>query len=129
MVAPASPGLHHFTLHFTPGDARGKPHALAQAQFSIMVADAPDHAVEVSIIDEETGEPINEAHVRLGIYRLSTHDQGRVRFAVPKGEHRLFVWKAGFEIPEKTVIVEQDLNLTVAAKALPKKNPYERWQG
>lgn len=129
MTAPQETGLQKFSIHFAPGDAAGLPHQAAETQFSIMVADAPDHAVDVCVVDEESGEPLHDAYVRLGLYRVATQPNGLARFAVPKGEHRLFIWKAGFDIPEKQLVVEADLSLTIAAKALPKKDPYERWQG
>ena len=129
ITAPATTGLQEFMIRFAPGDARGLPHAQAQAQFSTMVVSAADHAVDVSVVDEETREPLSEAHVRLGLYRLSTQEDGRVSFAVSKGEHRLFIWKAGFDIPENNLFVDKNLSVTIAAKALPKKDPYERWQG
>jgi hypothetical protein len=127
--APTTTGLQDFTIHFAPGDTRGLPHAQAQAQFSVMVTKAPDHAVDVSVVDEESGAPITDAYVRLGLYRVATQCDGLARFAVPKGEHRLFIWKAGFDIPEKNLLVDDDLCVTIAAKALPKKDPYARWQG
>ena len=129
VTAPLETGLQDFSIHFAPGNARGIPHQAAEAKFSVMVAEAPDHAVDVCVVDEDSGEPLHDAYVRLGLYRVATQPNGLARFAVPKGEHRLFIWKAGFDIPEKQLVVTRDLSLTIAAKALPKKNPYERWQG
>jgi hypothetical protein len=94
-----------------------------------MVDAPPDHHVAVAIIDSQSGAPIEQAHVRLGLQRISTDATGRVTIPMPCGEHRLFVWKAGFEIPEQMILVDQDLNITVQATALPVKNPYDRWQG
>ncbi len=127
--APITLGLAEFDVSFAPGDPRGLPHSAAQASFSTIVDAPPDHDVAVAIVDRETGAPVEEAHIRLGLQRVSTDMTGRVIIPAPRGEHRLFVWKAGFEIPEQMILVDQDLNITVQAKALPVKNPYDRWQG
>ena len=67
--------------------------------------------------------------MRLGYYRSATDESGVARFTAPSGTHRLFVWKADFSAPEQVIDVEQDLDLVVEAEALPKEDPYARWQG
>jgi hypothetical protein len=80
-------------------------------------------------VERETRAPIPEAQVRLGHYRSASDEAGIARFKAPPGQHRLFVWKADFEIPEQIVDVKQDLDLVVEAVALPEEDPYARWQG
>jgi hypothetical protein len=48
---------------------------------------------------------------------------------VPRGLHELFVWKAGFEVPTRSVEVTGDASIEVAAIALPEVNPDSYWQG
>lgn len=128
-AAPAQIGLNHYSVHLTSRDLTGLPHGAGETGFSIVVTEAPAHEVRVAVVDEASGAGVENAHVRLGVQRISTNSQGHASAALPKGEHRVFVWKAGYEIPEQMILVDDDCDLTIKALALPPKDPYERWQG
>ncbi len=127
--APVQVGLNQFNVQFAPGDMNGLPHIAGHAEFSVLVTETPAHVVRIAVVDDVTGSGVEAAHVRLGVHRVSTNSEGQAMVAVSSGEQRVFVWKAGFNIPEQTILVNDDIDLTIKASALPPKDPYERWQG
>lgn len=127
-IAPGDEGLHNCSVAFSACDL-ALPHQSALAALSFVTVKPGRHRVCVAIVERETGAPIAEAQVRLGYYRAASDESGVARFTAPSGKHRLFVWKADFSAPEQVVEVEQDLDLIVEAEALPKEDPYARWQG
>jgi hypothetical protein len=127
-VAPGDEGLHNCSIAFSACD-HSLPHRGAVASLSFVTVGPARHRISVAIVERETKAPIPEAQVRLGYHRSATDEAGIARFAAPSGRHRLFVWKAEFLAPEQVVDVEQDLDLIVEAEALPKDDPYARWQG
>ena len=72
---------------------------------------------------------IHDAHVRLGVYRGSTDATGMARFAVAGTEHRLFVSKPGYEVPERNIDVKKNGHVQVEAAVLPMDDPDAYWQG
>jgi hypothetical protein len=127
-IAPDDEGLHTCSVAFSACD-HALPHQGAMAALSFVTAGPGRHRVSVAIVERETRAPIAEAQVRLGYHRSASDESGVARFMAPSGKHRLFVWKADFSAPEQMVEVEQDLELIVEAEALPKQNPYARWEG
>jgi hypothetical protein len=127
-LAPGDEGLHAVTVMF-PARDHALPHQGAAAAFSFMVAAPGRHRVSVAVVERETGAPIPEAQVRLGVYRTASDQAGIARFTAPSGSHRLFVWKAEFAVPEQVIDVACDLDLRIEAEALPPEDPYARWQG
>jgi hypothetical protein len=127
-TAPAVEGLCHWSMAFSARDS-GLPHQGASATLSFMAVGPAVHQVSVAIVERETAAPIGDAQVRLGFHRTATDGAGVARFRVQPGKHRLFVWKAGHDVPERIVEVDQDLDLLVEAEALPKTDPYAQWQG
>ncbi|MEA2905284.1 MAG: hypothetical protein QOI12_2671 [Alphaproteobacteria bacterium] len=126
--APDNEGLHNGTVAFAACD-HALPHQGAVAALSFVTVAPGRHRVCVAIVERETGAPVAQAQVRLGYHRCASDEAGVARFTAPSGKHRLFVWKADFSAPEQVVDVEQDLDLVVEAEALPKDDPYARWQG
>jgi hypothetical protein len=128
LTAPVEEGLHNCSVAFSACD-HALPHRGTMAALSFVTVRPGRHRVCVAIVERETKAPIAEAQVRLGYYRSATDASGVARFTASAGAHRLFVWKADFSAPEQVIDVEQDLDLVVEAEALPKQDPYERWQG
>jgi hypothetical protein len=126
--APDDEGLHDCSVAF-PACDDGLPHQAASAALAFVTVPPGRHQVRVAIVERDTRAPIAEAQVRLGYHRGATDEAGVARFTASSGSHRLFVWKADFSAPEQIVDVEQDLELIVEAEALPKDDPYARWQG
>ena len=127
-IAPGHEGFHNCSVAFSACD-HALPHQGALAALSFVTVRPGRHRVCIAIVERETGAPIAEAQVRLGYYRSATDELGVARFTTPSGKHRLFVWKADFSAPEQVLDVEQDLDLVVEAEAVPKEDPYARWQG
>jgi hypothetical protein len=90
------------------------------------VGPAP-HEICVTVVDKQTNAPIEDAQVRLGFFRAATDANGFARFKVGAGEQRLFVWKAGYDIPEETVNITGDRAFRVVGEAQPEEDPYARW--
>ena len=127
-IAPEHEGLHDASIAFSAGD-HALPHAGAVATLSFATVRPARHRVCVAILERETRTPIPEAQVRLGYHRSASDESGIARFMVASGKHRLFVWKADFSAPERVLDVQQDLDFIVEAEALPKEDPYARWEG
>lgn len=128
LEAPAEEGRFSWTLTFPPTDLP-LPHGGASASFSFTTTRPPEHSVCVTIVEKDTGTPVRDARVRLGVHRGATDETGRARFAVPAGTHRLSVWKAGYDTPESTVQVTKDEELGISMTALPEEDPFTFWRG
>ena len=128
MAAPADQGSFSWSVRFSAAELR-LPHGGASASFGFVAVKPPEHEVSVSIVEKDTAAPLPNAQVRLGVYRTTTDERGLARFAVPAGTHTLYVWKAGYEAPERTVDVNQDAHVHVEAAALPEEKPFAFWQG
>jgi hypothetical protein len=128
VTAPATEGLCQWSIDFPAGQA-GLPHRGATAALSFMTVAPARHQVSVAIIARDTAAPIADAQVRLGFHRAATDESGIARLCVATGPQRLFVWKAGYAIPERIVEISEDVDVCVEAEALPEKNPYARWEG
>jgi hypothetical protein len=126
--APAAPGLYSWSLRL-PGIETPVPHDTASCTFTFLTVAAPEHLVQVRIVEKETCAPIAHAHVRFGAYRAVTDETGVASFAVAGGTHRLCVSKAGYEAPELTVAVNRDEEVQLEAAVLPKEDPDAYWQG
>jgi len=126
--APPGDGLVKWSAGFSAGDL-SLPHKGANAEFSFMTTAPPRHKVCVTVVETETQRPVVDAQVRLGVFRVATDRSGCAHLMVPTGRQRLFVWEAEYEIPEQFLDVDRDLEIVVEAKALPKENPYDRWDG
>ena len=128
LTAPGTVGLHSWTVKFSSAQLH-PPHDEATFSFSLIADRPPEHTVTVQVVEEQTGTPIEDAQVRLGAYRLSTDAMGLARFTVPKGEHELLFWRAGYEAPPRTIDVRGDARIQIEAKVLPVVNPDLYWQG
>ena len=128
VAAPAEPGIFRWSLHFPAAEPR-VPHGSASCAFSFVTVLPPEHVVSVRVVERGTDLPIRDAHVRLGAYRGSTDETGLARFAVQTGEHRIFVWKPGYDASERTIDVRKDGHVQIEAAVLPEDDPDAYWQG
>lgn len=128
VTAPAQTGVHAWTVTFAADQLR-LPHRAASFAFSAMVDRPAEHVVTVRVIAQETQAPLDDAQVRLGARRAATDAAGLARLAVPGGTHELFIWKAGYEAPPRSVEVDRDASIEVAAVTLPVVDPDSYWQG
>jgi hypothetical protein len=121
-------GSFTWSVRFSAAEL-GLPHVCASASFSFVAVKPPEHQVSVSIVVKETAAPLPNAQVRLGVYRTTTDERGLAKFDVPTGSYSLYVWKAGYTVPERTVDVNQDAQVHVDAVALPEEKPFAFWEG
>jgi hypothetical protein len=128
LTAPGTTGLHAWTAKLPPAQLH-LPHGEASFAFSLIADRPPAHTVTVKVVEAQSEAPIDDAQVRLGAYRSATDENGLARLAVPDGEHELFIWKAGYEAPSRTVQVKSDARVRVEAELLPTVNPDSYWQG
>ena len=128
MAVPTDQGSFSWSVRFSGAELR-LPHGGASASFSFLAVTRPEHEVFVRIVEKDTADPLPNAQVRLGVYRATTDDRGLARFAVSAGTHTLYVWKAGYEAPARTVDVSQDAHVQVEAAAFPEEKPFAFWQG
>lgn len=128
LIGPERAGLHTWTAGFSP-ELMLLPHKKASFAFSLMVDQRPEHTVTVRIVEKQTDVPLGDTQVRLGAYRKATDKGGLVQFAVPGGKHELSVWKSGYEAPSRTLEVQSDAQIEVAAVLLPVVDPDSYWQG
>ena len=128
LQAPIEEGRFDWTLAFSGAEVR-LPHEGASASFGFMTTRPPEHAVSVTVVEENTETPVHDVQVRLGVHRTSTDETGLARFAVPYGEHTLSVWKAGYDAPERTVRVTASEEVRIEMTVLPEDDPFAFWQG
>jgi hypothetical protein len=128
ITAPAAPGSFSWSAHFTAAELH-LPHDGASGTFSFVTVLPPEHRVIVKVVEKETAAPVPDAQVRLSVFRRATDETGAASFDVPAGEHRLYIWKAGYEAPERTIEVSRSEDVQVEAILLPVDNPDNYWQG
>ena len=128
LQAPAGEGRFDWTLAFSGAEVR-LPHEGASASFGFVTTRPPEHTVSVTVVEKNTDRPVHDVQVRLGVHRMSTDETGLARFAVPTGEHRLFIWKAGYDAPERTVRVIKPEEVRIEMTVLPEEDPFAFWQG
>jgi hypothetical protein len=128
VAAPGEEGCWSWSLRFTPTESQ-LPHGAASASFSFLTVRPPEHDVSVNVVESGTNTPVPDAQVRLGVYRASTDEAGTARFAVPAGAYRLFVWKAGYDAPARTIDIIGQESVQVEAGVLPEEDPYAYWRG
>ena len=128
VTAPDRIGQHTWTVKFSPSQ-QPLPHSEAAFAFGFITDSPPEHVVIVEVVEEGTEKPLENARLRLGAYRQSTDATGLTQFAVPRGEHELSIWMAGYAASARTLDVRSDARIRIAAKALASVNPDFYWQG
>ena len=77
----------------------------------------------VKIREKDTANPVDDAEVRLGLYRATTDPAGTAAIAVPKGTYDLVVWKVGYDVPILSTEVAADCLVELEAPSCPRKTP------
>jgi hypothetical protein len=124
LAAPGAEGMHSWSARFAATDSdSGLPHAETTATFSFRTARQPEYTVTVRVTARETQTPLENADVRLGVYRASTDSQGLARMELPSGVYELDVWKIGYETVPTIIDVTRDQSIQVEAASSPEKDP------
>ena len=98
-----------------PPTRSATPHAAARATFGFRTTGPPEHRVTVTVLDRDTGAPLRNVEVQLGVYRASTGEDGQARIEAPAGRYNLYVRKAGCAPHAGSVAVHGDVTVRVAA--------------
>ena len=126
VLLDAPPSEGGFTWSAGPVEADfGPSHVPASAVVSVRTVGPPEHTVEVEVVRDDTGDPIDKVEVRMGIYRASTDERGMARFELPSGEFDLVASKAEFAADPVTVEVTGDLKVRIEARYEPPPDPDE----
>jgi hypothetical protein len=114
MRAPAAEGLAIWAIAFS-GERMELAHSDASFPFSFKADAPPEHRVTITVIASDTGAPIGNADVRLGVYRAATDESGVARCEIPKGAYDVQIWSDGYEGPPMSVKVTEDAAIEVKA--------------
>ena len=121
LAAPAAEGVYLWSAILASAT-----HQEASAGFSFVTVKPAEHTVTVRVIDKDTGEPVKDVAVRLGLYRASTAESGLAEIAMAGGVYELTVRKVDYEAAPRTVEVAGDGNIQVEMSYVPKpvQDPY-----
>jgi len=84
LSAPTVEGVH-FGVAALQTKTLATPHQQTPARFSFRAAPVPEHDVTVSVVDANTGVPIEDVEVRLGLYTAATDSAGRATLRAASG--------------------------------------------
>jgi hypothetical protein len=126
LIAPANEGVSSWSARFAPTGLESA-HDKTSSQFHIAVVRPPEHMVTVKIIEKQSAAPVGDVQVRLGAYRGATDQSGLAQIRVGKGRYDLHIWKVGYEAPDRTIDIEDDLAVEIEAVALPPEDPDALW--
>jgi hypothetical protein len=121
---PADEGTYSWSAQFTPSDTTA-PHEGASLTFSFLAVKAPEHGVLVRVIEKNTQAGIENAEVRLGVYKARSDSSGCARIEVPTGTYDLNAWKLGYQAEAKTVDVAENVTVQLEVVTVPETaDPY-----
>jgi hypothetical protein len=126
LVAASEEGMASRSVRFAPAGLP-LPHDAASARFGFETVRPPQCSVAIRITQKDTGTPVDDAQVRLGVYFACSDTSGLARIAVPYGTYSLDVLKTGYEMASRLLDVEGDLAVDVEAIVVPPENPDAYW--
>jgi hypothetical protein len=126
LVAPATEGATSRSIRFAP-TALQLPHGEASARFGFETVKPPQYSVMVEVVDKETGTPVADAQVRLGVYFACSDQTGLAKVAMPRGTYSLDVLKTGYEALSQVLDVNGDITVNVDIALIPPENPDAYW--
>jgi hypothetical protein len=127
LTAPAEAGMYSWSVEFAAAGL-ALPHQGSSSRFIIAIVDPPEHRLTIKVVEQDTGSPVENVHVRLGAYRATTDSAGFAELMVPKGAHDLGVWKSGYEAPTASIAIDADLAVEIAMTPIPEEHPDAAWQ-
>ncbi len=127
LTAPSAPGSLSLLARFSAAELE-MPHDDASSPFSIVVVPPPEHTLTIKVIAADGAGPIEDAQIRLGVYRGATDATGHAQIPLCKGRYDLEVWKAGYEAPLSAVDIRDDASVQVEMLAVPEEDPDARWK-
>jgi len=126
LVAPAKAGATSRSISFAPTELH-LPHGEASARFGFETVKPPQHSVTVKVVQKDTGTPVEDAQVRLGVYFACSDQTGLARVAIPQGTYDLDVLKTGYEADSRVLDVNGDVSVEVEVAVIPPENADAHW--
>jgi hypothetical protein len=126
VTAPLQDGPACWTARFAGGEWI-LPHEPAQFEFTFAAVRQGDHKLTVTVVDKETGVPIENGHVRLGYHRAVTDASGVAELSIPAGNYELTTWMTAHETKPMPIEVKEDLMLRLEADPVPEEDPAAMW--
>ena len=111
-TAPSTEGRFDWEVALTASGLE-LPHTTASSHFSFITVPPPEHRVTVRVVEKTTAVPIEEADVRLGMYRGRTGEAGLANVELPKGSYEVVVYKLGYQAPPRAVEVTSDVSIQI----------------
>jgi len=127
LSAPEREGPCAWSVRFAATDIE-LPHDGATSKFSVAVTRPAEHRLTVKVTEKDTANPVEDAEIRLGLYRAITGPAGMAAVEVPKGTYDLVVWKVGYDVPILSTEVDADRMVEVEATVVPEEDPDAIWQ-
>jgi hypothetical protein len=127
LIAPPEAGMFLWSVELAAADLAVR-HQGSSSRFSIAIVDPPDHRLTITVVEQETASPVENAHVRLGAYRATTDGSGLAELMMPKGAYDLNVWKSGYDTPTAAIVIDADLAVEIVMVPMPEENPDAVWQ-
>jgi hypothetical protein len=118
LTAPAAEGMAFWSAAFAAANLE-LPHGDTSASFSFRTDRIPEHRVTIHVVARETTAPVSDVEVRLGLYRVSTDEQGLAYVDVPAGTYDVTIRKDGYRIEPMCVDVYGDCAARIEALAAP----------
>ena len=104
----------------SPGSASfQQPHHEAAVTFSFRTDQPPQHRIAVTVTRQDTGEPLEDVEVRLGLYTASTGSSGRAELGLPAGKFELTIRKDGLAAAPVALEVTRSVSIDVRATPVP----------
>jgi hypothetical protein len=126
LIAPANEGVSSWSARFS-ASALETAHDDTSSQFHVAVVPPPEHTVTVKVIEKESAAPVADVQIRLGAYRGATDQSGLAQIRAGKGRYDLHIWKVGYEAPDRSIEINDDLTVQIDAIALPPEDPDAMW--
>jgi hypothetical protein len=126
LSAPDREGPRTWSVRFAATDVE-LPHDGSTSNFTVTVTRPAEHRVIVKVAEKDSGNPVEDAEVRLGVYRATTNPAGIATVEVPSGTYELVVWKVGYDIPIVSTEVDADRTVEVEATVVPEEDPDAVW--
>jgi len=115
---PAHEGTCSWSAQFMPTGALAA-HEGASLGFNLLVVKPPEHGVLVRVIEKDTRAGLENAEVRLGVYKARSDRSGCARMEVPTGTYHLDAWKPGYQAAAKSVDVAGNVTVQLEVAAVP----------
>ena len=81
----------------------------------------------VKVVQKDTGAPVEDAQVRLGVYFAYSDPTGVATVAMPQGTYSLDVQRTGYEPHSRDLDVNGDVTVEVEVAVIPPENPDAYW--